>query len=60
MYLLVSNDGEVKASQTCRLYYFEQAMNGYMSVIDISNPNQPLRINAQGEWVAVDFLDGPA
>jgi len=57
MYLLVSNDGEVKASRTCRLFYFEQAMNGYMNVIDISDPNQPLKVNSQGEWVAVDIVD---
>ena len=56
MYLVIHEDGEVFRRVTCPSALLKDADNGYVMVINITNPNDP-REYYEKKWVKLDSLE---
>lgn len=55
MYLFIFEDGTIKKSSSYSDEDFESVENGYLDIVDISDPENPKVINGT-EWEAVESV----
>ena len=54
MYLFINDNGVVRKSSQCSEKDMAAAGNGYLNIIDITNPELPVRCNSNMKWCDVD------
>jgi len=56
MFLVILDDGTIKKTKEISKACMEEAENGNVDIIDISNPLKPLWYYQYGEWTEVETL----